>query len=64
MSDKKRIALLGSTGSIGTQTLSAGNIVGGVEGTDGDISGGSVNGASISVVSGDTLVLTFGVKLD
>lgn len=42
----------------------AGNIVGGVTETDGDISGGSVNGASISVAPGNTLVLTFGVKLD
>ncbi len=48
----------------GTPTVSAGNIIDGVAGTDGDISGGSVNGASISVAPGDALVLTFGVKLD
>ena len=48
----------------GTATVSAGNIVGGVAGTEGNISGGSVNGASVSVEPGSTLVLTFGVNLD
>jgi uncharacterized repeat protein (TIGR01451 family) len=48
----------------GVPTVSDGNIVGAVVGTDGDISGGSVNGANISVAPGDALVLTFGVKLD
>lgn len=47
-----------------TVTPVAGNIVGGVAGTEGDISGGSVNGASISVAPGGSLVLIFGVKLD
>jgi uncharacterized repeat protein (TIGR01451 family) len=47
----------------GSPTVSAGNIVGGVAGTEGDISGGS-NGVNISVAPGGALVLIFGVKLD
>jgi uncharacterized repeat protein (TIGR01451 family) len=47
----------------GNATVSAGNIVGGVAGTEGDISGGS-NGVNIGVAPGGTLVLIFGVKLD
>jgi uncharacterized repeat protein (TIGR01451 family) len=47
----------------GTPIASAGNIIGGVVGAD-NISAGSVNGENISIAPGDTLVLTFGVKLD
>ena len=48
----------------GTSNSSAGNIVGGVVGTEGTIAGGSLGGASITLQSGETLVLTFGVKVD
>jgi hypothetical protein len=48
----------------GTPIVSAGNIQGGVAGTEGDIAGGSVNGATISILSGEALVLLFSVKLD
>jgi hypothetical protein len=48
----------------GPSIVSSGNIVGGVEDTDGTITGGSIAGASITLQSGEALVLTFGVKLD
>lgn len=48
----------------GTPTVSAGNIKGGVAATAGDITGGSVDGANISILSGEALVLIFAVKLD
>ena len=48
----------------GVATVSQGNISGGVTGTDGTITGGSINGANVTLQSGETLVLTFAVKLD
>ena len=48
----------------GSSIVSAGNIAGGVKDTDGTITGGSIDGASITLQSGEALVLSFGVKLD
>jgi len=48
----------------GTPSVSQGNISGGVAGTDGSITGGSIGGASITLQSGETLVVTFSVKLE
>ena len=42
----------------------AGNITGGEAGTEGVISAGSVDGASITLLSGESMILTFAVKLD
>ncbi|MCK5812826.1 MAG: DUF11 domain-containing protein [Cocleimonas sp.] len=48
----------------GTANVNVGNIAGGVIGTDGVITGGSISGANITLKSGEALVLTFGVRLD
>lgn len=48
----------------GTPTTTHGNITGGVVGDDGVISGGSVSGASITLQSGQSMVLDFSVRLD
>ncbi len=48
----------------GVATVSQGNISGGIVGTDGTITGGSIDGANVTLQSGETLVLTFAVKLD
>ena len=53
-----------ATVSVGNAGAAAGNIEGGVAGTEGVISAGSVGGASIPLSSGESMVLTFGVKLD
>ncbi len=48
----------------GLPTVSQGNIQGGIAGNEGSITGGSVGGAIITLLSGQSMVLTFGVKLD
>jgi len=54
----------GATVSLSTVGASAGNITGGAAGTEGTISAGSVGGANISLSSGESMILTFEVKLD
>ena len=48
----------------GTPTVTQGNINGGVAGTEGSITGGSISGASVTLLSGQSLVMTFSVKLE
>ncbi len=45
--------------------VSAGNRAGGVDGQDGTITGGSINGSpSVTLQAGESLILNFGVRLD
>ncbi len=48
----------------GLPSVTQGNISGGVAGDEGSIAGGSVNGASVTLAPGQSMVLMFGVKLD
>ena len=48
----------------GLPSVTQGNITGGADGTEGSITGGSVNGAAITLAPGQSMVLKFGVKLD
>lgn len=48
----------------GLPTVTQGNIQGGIAGTEGTITGGSIGGASVSLSPGNSIVLTFSVQLD
>ncbi len=48
----------------GLPTVTQGNIEGGAAGNEGSITGGSVGGTAITLSPGQSMVLTFGVKLD
>ncbi|CAA6824120.1 MAG: Unknown protein [uncultured Thiotrichaceae bacterium] len=52
------------TSFFGTASTTHGNITGGVAGDDGSIAAGSVSGASITLQSGQQMVLDFSIRLE